>query len=79
MSSIPNDDDDDCGCGEGVVATMISGKPSAIARSLDPRKAIAKSSFFDIHGNLIDSMNDILLSSSSLSKTSLVVFLRSFG
>lgn len=53
----------------------MSGKPSDKAKELDPRKAIAKSSFYDIDGNLISSMNDVIPSSSR----ALVIFLRSFG
>ncbi len=65
------DSTEDCGC----ATTIMSGKPSDKAKELDPRKAIAKSSFYDIDGNLISSMNDVIPSSSR----ALVIFLRSFG
>ena len=62
---------EDCGC----ATTIMSGKPSEKAKDLDPRKAITKSPFYDIDGNVISSMDDVISSSSR----ALVIFLRSFG
>mmetsp|Transcript_28824 Transcript_28824/g.59020 ORF Transcript_28824/g.59020 Transcript_28824/m.59020 type:complete len:118 (-) Transcript_28824:804-1157(-) len=65
--------DEDCGCGGAVV----SGAPSDLARSLDPRAALSQSTVLDLDGRPT-TMDDILGAPTS-SGTSLVVFLRSFG
>mmetsp|Transcript_25667 Transcript_25667/g.36209 ORF Transcript_25667/g.36209 Transcript_25667/m.36209 type:complete len:128 (+) Transcript_25667:219-602(+) len=68
-------DDEDCGCGTPLV---LSGNPSSKARSLNPREAIRKSTFFTVSGDTT-SIDNLIGEPSSTNGVSVVVLLRSFG
>mmetsp|Transcript_24114 Transcript_24114/g.66852 ORF Transcript_24114/g.66852 Transcript_24114/m.66852 type:complete len:112 (+) Transcript_24114:85-420(+) len=63
-------DDIDCGC----APTVFSGKPSDIARDVNPRQAICTESIFSLESEEIQ-MDDLL----GKSPVSIVVLLRSLG
>lgn len=69
LSSL-NTDEIDCGCGP----TIFSGKPSDMARNLNPREAIRSGSIFNLDAEEIR-MDDLL----GKSPVSIVVFMRSLG
>jgi hypothetical protein len=64
---------EDCGCQD----TLYSGKPSEIARQLNPREAIRKHSFLSVDGDQVH-MDD-LIGQPSEEKISVLVLLRSLG
>jgi hypothetical protein len=64
---------DDCGCQD----TLYSGKPSEIARQLNPREVIRKPSFLSVDGDKI--YMDDLIGQPSEEQISVVVLLRSLG
>lgn len=72
LTVIETSAEEDCGCAAQPVT--YSGKPSAIARTQNPRKVVESSSVLSLTGESV-SMNDRL----QKSRTSLVVFLRSLG
>lgn len=68
--SLSNTDDIDCGC----APTTFSGKPSDIARNLNPRQAIRNGRIFSLDSEEV--RLDTLLEKSPIS---IVVFMRSLG
>ena len=68
--SSSNTDDIDCGC----ASTTFSGKPSDIARNLNPRQAIRNGSIFSLDSEEV--RVDTLLEKHPVS---IVVFMRSLG
>lgn len=66
--------DENCGC---QVETVFSGKPSEIARGLNPREAVRDIPFFSVNGDVV-TMDDVI-GKPGEEKVSVVVFLRSLG
>jgi hypothetical protein len=75
-------DDADCGCGDtGSRTTIFSGKPSNIAKKLNPRQAIRNGSIYNLYGEEV-TMDNILVrndNNNNNNNVSIVVFLRSLG
>lgn len=82
-----DDDADDCGCGDTTgdrTPTIFSGKPSNIAKKLNPRQAIRNGSIYNLYGEEV-TMDKILVrnnnsnNNNNNNNVSIVVFLRSLG
>mmetsp|Transcript_4959 Transcript_4959/g.7520 ORF Transcript_4959/g.7520 Transcript_4959/m.7520 type:complete len:127 (+) Transcript_4959:180-560(+) len=72
---LATNDAEDCGCGTPMV---LSGDPSSKARSLNPREAIRKSTFYTVNGEKT-SIDKLVGEPQSDNGVSIVVLLRSFG
>ena len=63
-----------CGCDEAI----LSGKPSVVAKTIDPRRAIRTKTLYNINGEST-SMDEILGTPKAQQDPAVVVFLRSLG